>query len=166
MMSRPFSARFLIGASVLATIAATGCKSTDSNTGSMRSYNWKELDAELPSGSTSTPSHRLPRYEYPFDSHGHYISSWAAEGERRNGRGAYASTRSSRRSSSSAAPSYSKPTPKPKPKPKPSYRYHTVAAGDTLYSLSRRYGTSVSRLKSINGLSSDLIVNGRKLKVP
>ena len=43
---------------------------------------------------------------------------------------------------------------------------HTVAPGDTLYGLSRRYGSSVSALKSANGLSSDTIVIGQQLRIP
>ena len=152
----------LLASCLLAIVALSGCKSSSPKSAGGRSYNWAKLDAQLPSGSTATPSHRLPRHEYPFDSRGNYISSWAAEGERRRGVSAYASASS--KPSSKPTSTYSKP--KPKPKPKPSYRYHTVAAGDTLYGLSRRYGTTVSRLKSINGLSSDLIVNGRKLKIP
>lgn len=43
---------------------------------------------------------------------------------------------------------------------------HTVGKGDTLYGLSRRYGTSVNSIKSANGLSSDLIRLGQKLRIP
>lgn len=60
-----------------------------------------------------------------------------------------------------------KPAPKPKPKPKPaSTRTHTVKSGDTLYSLSIKYGTSVSKIQSANGLSGTLIRVGQKLKIP
>lgn len=150
----------LLAVSLAFAMLAVGCKSSGTTARNVRQYDWAALDARLPSGATSTPSHRLPRYEYPFDARGNYISSWAAEGERRRGASAYASA--------SSTPSYSRPssTSKPKPKPQPSYRYHTVVAGDTLYSLSRRYGTTVSRIKSVNGLSSDLIVNGRRLRIP
>jgi LysM repeat protein len=41
-----------------------------------------------------------------------------------------------------------------------------VKSGDTLSSLARRYGSSVARIKSANGLKSDLIRNGRKLIIP
>lgn len=43
---------------------------------------------------------------------------------------------------------------------------HTVVSGDTLFSLARRYGTSVSAIKSANGLSSDLIRVGQTLTIP
>ncbi|GGY04157.1 lytic transglycosylase [Paludibacterium paludis] len=42
---------------------------------------------------------------------------------------------------------------------------HTVAAGDTLYNISRRYGMSVADLKTLNGLSEDVVRLGQTLKV-
>ena len=47
-----------------------------------------------------------------------------------------------------------------------SSRTHTVVKGETLYGLSRKYGTTVAKIKSANGLSSDLIRIGQKLKIP
>src|SRR4051812_27566943 len=41
-------------------------------------------------GSTATPAHGMPGYEYPFDPNGNYVGDWAAEGERRAGRSARA----------------------------------------------------------------------------
>jgi LysM repeat protein len=77
--------------------------------------------------------------------------------------------------SSSSSSTY-KPTPKPaaKPTPKPApkkpavvaSRSHTVVKGDTLYGLARRYKTTVAKIKSANGLSSDLIRIGQRLKIP
>lgn len=43
---------------------------------------------------------------------------------------------------------------------------HTVVKGDTLYSLSRKYGTTVAALKSANGLTSDTIRLGQTLTIP
>ena len=43
---------------------------------------------------------------------------------------------------------------------------HTVVPGDTLYGLSRRYGSSVGAIKSANGLTSDTIVIGQQLRLP
>ncbi len=43
---------------------------------------------------------------------------------------------------------------------------HSVQRGDTLYSLSRRYGTSVAAIKSANNLTSDVIRIGQVLRIP
>ena len=43
--------------------------------------------------------------------------------------------------------------------------FHTVTRGDTLYSLSKRYGVTVDDLKNWNGLNSDLIRIGQQLRV-
>lgn len=72
---------------------------------------------------------------------------------------------------SSPPPVYTPPpTPKPKPKPptpaKKQARYHTIAKGDTLWGISRRYKVPVADIKSANGLSSDLIRPGQTLRLP
>lgn len=44
--------------------------------------------------------------------------------------------------------------------------YHTIRSGDTLGAIARRYGTTVSRLCSLNGISSTTTLRiGRKLRV-
>lgn len=40
---------------------------------------------------------------------------------------------------------------------------HQVVSGDTLYSLAKKYGSTVNELKAINGLTSDLIKVGQIL---
>lgn len=45
-------------------------------------------------------------------------------------------------------------------------RYHTVVRNDTLYSLARRYGTTVAAIKSANSMSSDTIGIGQRLRLP
>lgn len=73
--------------------------------------------------------------------------------------------------------SYEQPqtyTAPPSSAPTPSYsgggggsgRTITVRSGDTLTSLARTNGTSVSALRSANGLTGDLIRVGQKLNVP
>ncbi len=41
-----------------------------------------------------------------------------------------------------------------------------VERGDTLFNLSRRYGTSVAAIQNANGLSGDLIKIGQTLVIP
>jgi peptidoglycan endopeptidase LytE len=43
---------------------------------------------------------------------------------------------------------------------------YTVKAGDTLYGIAKSYGTTVTDIKSINGLTTDLIQIGQQLKIP
>ena len=43
---------------------------------------------------------------------------------------------------------------------------HTVVKGDTLMAISRRYGVGVPAIKSANGLKTDTISLGQKLKIP
>ncbi len=46
------------------------------------------------------------------------------------------------------------------------YFEYTVRSGDTLWDLARRYGTTVSAIKNLNGLSSDTLRIGQVLKIP
>ena len=46
------------------------------------------------------------------------------------------------------------------------FNYYTVLKGDTLYSISRKFNTSVDSLKKINNISSNLLTIGEQLKVP
>jgi LysM repeat protein len=43
---------------------------------------------------------------------------------------------------------------------------YTVKSGDTLYSIANKYGLSVSEIKSLNNLSSNLLSIGQVLKLP
>ena len=45
-------------------------------------------------------------------------------------------------------------------------RTHVVQAGDTLWLLARRYGTTVDALKRLNGLTNDLLNIGQILQIP
>jgi len=41
-----------------------------------------------------------------------------------------------------------------------------VRSGDTLYSIARRHGTTVEAIKAANGLTSNLIQAGQRLRIP
>ncbi|MFT4548047.1 MAG: lipoprotein NlpD [Verrucomicrobiales bacterium] len=83
--------------------------------------------------------------------------------------------------SSSPAPAPTQPTYTPAPTQptytpaptQPAYtpapannRRHTVQRGDTLYNLSKRYGTTVGAIQSANGLTGDLIRIDQTLMIP
>ena len=51
------------------------------------------------------------------------------------------------------------------PKPSPVSIVHTVAAGETLGKIAKKHKTTVGLIKRINGLSSDVIRVGQRLKV-
>jgi LysM repeat protein len=78
---------------------------------------------------------------------------------------------SSTRPSASTGSSSSQPKevaykPKPKPKPKPTSITYTVKKGDTLSGIASRYGSTVAKIRSANGISGSMIRPGQKLKVP
>ncbi|MFK5922182.1 MAG: LysM peptidoglycan-binding domain-containing protein [Verrucomicrobiota bacterium] len=75
------------------------------------------------------------------------------------------------KSKAAPEPKYTPPPapapPKPKPAPKKAEaRYHTIAKGDTLWGISRRYKVGIAAIKSANGLSTDLIRPGQTLRIP
>jgi membrane-bound lytic murein transglycosylase D len=45
------------------------------------------------------------------------------------------------------------------------FTYYIVKKGDNLYNIARKYKTSISKLKSLNGLRSNVIIPGQKLKL-
>ncbi len=59
-------------------------------------------------------------------------------------------------------PEESPTTSKP---PASSAAYHTVGEGDTLWNISRRYGTTVAELKKLNKLNNNNIKKGMRLRV-
>ena len=54
----------------------------------------------------------------------------------------------------------------PSPTPAPGYFEYTVRSGDTLWILSQRYGTTVNEIRSLNGLTSDILRIGQVLRIP
>ena len=143
------------------------CSSSSSSNGDLP----KNLPHIALSGSSTTPPHHLPSYEYPFDSSGRYVSEWAAEGERKAGRGAATSSDSDRWSGShgGSASKSKKSSTSSKSKGKSTSkggRSYTVKAGDTLGAIARRYGTTTKKIMAANGMSSDFLKIGRVLKIP
>jgi len=65
-------------------------------------------------------------------------------------------------------PSPGQPTPTPTPysPPQSTPFLYTVQAGDTLYSLAQRYGTSVQEIMAANGMMSYLIRVGEEILIP
>lgn len=139
----------------------------------------KGIPDQLPvialTGTVRTPPHSMPSYQYPFDSSGRYVSEWAAEGERRSGRSASATSddQSKWTGSHGGAATGKRITIKTKPKPKSGSKsgasggsIYVVQKGDTLSAIARRKGTTVAKIKAANGLSSDFLSIGKKLKIP
>ncbi|WP_339161131.1 LysM peptidoglycan-binding domain-containing protein [Siminovitchia sp. FSL W7-1587] len=69
--------------------------------------------------------------------------------------------------SANGSPAQNSPAPTPAPSSGSgnSGGTYKIVAGDTLSKIAARYGTTVNRLKQINGLRSDLIFAGQTLKV-
>jgi hypothetical protein len=125
--------------------------------------------------SILTPPHSMSAADYPFDPYGRYIDAWAAQGalkyRTRVDTDHHDHGRASRTSSATSKPRSTPPRPRSAAKPaaKPpaaKSRSHTIKRGDTLSSLSRRYGVSIQAIKRANGMKSDLLIDGRKLVIP
>ena len=46
------------------------------------------------------------------------------------------------------------------------YIEYTVQSGDTLWQLSRRFGTTVDAIRNLNGLTSNMLNIGQVLRIP
>jgi hypothetical protein len=131
-------------------------------------------------GTTATPKHSLAKEDYPFDENGRYMSEWAAAGERRAGRsaanssdvskwsGSYGgSATGKKRTVAKTSSSKSKSGSKSKvASSKKGGRSYTVKKGDTLSAIASRNSTSVAKIKSANGMSSDFLSIGKVLRIP
>jgi LysM repeat protein len=65
---------------------------------------------------------------------------------------------------------YEDTTPTPSvpdaPSPTAQARVHTVVRGDSLWSISKKYGVSIDAIKQANGMTKDIAVLGAKLNIP
>lgn len=52
------------------------------------------------------------------------------------------------------------------PEPAARASVHTVVSGDSLWSISKKYGVSIDAIKQANGMTRDIAVLGAKLKIP
>jgi LysM repeat protein len=58
-------------------------------------------------------------------------------------------------------------TPAPTPSPAPTARTtYVVKSGDSLYGIAAKFGVTVSAIKSLNGLTSNTLHVGQKLRIP
>jgi nucleoid-associated protein YgaU len=131
-------------------------------------------------GSSQTPPHSMSHSDYPFESsNGNYVTAWASDG-RASSDSDYGSWQSShggsvsRRqpspvrkvSSSSTKKKSTASSSKSKSKGSSGGGSYTIKKGDTLGAIAARHGTTVSKLKAANGMSSDFIREGKSLKIP
>ncbi len=125
-------------------------------------------------GSAATPSHSMEKVDYPFDEKGDYVTAWASSSGRAGSVSDFESWRSSHEGSVSrrnpspvrkVSSSSSKKKDASSSKSKSSSSY-TIKKGDTLGAIAIRHGTTVSKIKAANGMSSDFIREGKTLKIP
>lgn len=121
----------------------------------------------------------------PFDSRGNYVEDWVDQPDKWYRPPAPGSDGGSSGSTAVASNTIQEPhiplvhttsppevkspqakvTYKPKPKP-PAVVRHTVKRGDTLSSLAKRYGSTVSKIQRANNLKGSIIRVGQTLKIP
>ncbi|MDE6145695.1 MAG: LysM peptidoglycan-binding domain-containing protein, partial [Muribaculaceae bacterium] len=65
-----------------------------------------------------------------------------------------------------AEPEFESASDGPEAPAAPESHIHKVAKGDTLYSLSKRYGVSVDAIRQANGLKDSSLRIGQRLKIP
>ncbi|SKB05463.1 LysM domain-containing protein [Prosthecobacter debontii] len=106
-------------------------------------------------GGYSAPSYTPPPAPVEADPYAFHAPSSAPK-----------TTSSSSSAKKTTTSSSSKPKSTPKSTAKKSSGSYKVAKGDTLYGIARKRGTTVAKIKSANGLSSDLIRPGQTLKIP
>lgn len=183
----------VLGCAALALSAVSGlvsCKTTESspdyasNFGADGGFNpypgqgaYAQPGTLLPAGaSTSTSSSRSshPQYAeappppppgYEVSSSTHAYTSPPVPGAASSS--VKKSTTSSKPSTSTASKkTTTTPTKKPVTKKKPTASTYTVVKGDTLSAIARKKGTTVAKIKAANGMSSDFLSIGKKLKIP
>lgn len=165
MISAPF--RVVLSLALLLTLAS--CGSSPRVRGVPR--NLPKIDLH---GSAATPVHSMEKEDYPFAPSGEYLTAWASNSGRETSVSDFESWQKShegsvsRRNPSpvrkvSSSSSKKKSSSFSKSKGGSSY---TIKKGDTLGAIAARNGTTVSKIKAANGMSSDFIREGKSLKIP
>ncbi len=180
---RSFRAIALLVGGLMLPFFFTQCKSTGGN--------YKQIEYD-PSTLKTPSGHGMEKKEYPFDDDGKYRKDWVRNKSTGKTRSAsklpeqtVASTDSTTAISASSGSSagyygpadvgavamndtttVAPPVTTTPVAATPSATYHKVVSGDTLYSLSQRFGTSVDELKRVNGLTSNNIRVGQSLRLP
>lgn len=167
-------ARLLAPAAILALVSCQSTKNTAStdpyatNFGADGGYNPYPGQSGYASPSTSyqAPSYpQAPTYtQAPTQSYSTPPSSdpYAFSAPKTSPSGYSSSSSSTKKKTSSSSAKKSTSTKK---KSSSGSRY-TVQKGDTLYGIARKKGTTVSKIRSANGLSGDIIRPGQSLKIP
>ena len=57
-------------------------------------------------------------------------------------------------------------TPAPAPSPDLNGNVYTIKAGDSLWGIARKFGTSVNAVKETNGMTGNTIIEGKSLIIP
>ena len=91
-------------------------------------------------------------------------ASTSSSGARKSSSGSGSRKSTARNSSSSSKKRSTASTKSKKPAAKPALV--TIKSGDTLSSLSRKSGVPVSKIKAYNGMKSDVLRDGKKIKIP
>lgn len=161
----PKIARPLLALASLALLAS--CQNTQkspsdydpyvSNYGNDGGYNPYPGQPGYAQSARSTPSYELPPAPVEADPYAFNAPSSASKPA------STSSTVAKKPVASKPAPSKAKSTAK---KSTTSSGPYTVAKGDTLYGIALKRKTTVAKIKAANGLKTDLIRPGQKLKIP
>lgn len=135
-----------------------------------RNYRPKEIEGDPPvvAINEQPPDHSSPIIALPPESTKPVISSPRPKSATPQVASRSATTSKPRTSVASSTKTKTKPKPvvaKAKPKPASVVRY-TVKPGDSLSLIASRNGTSVTALKSANGISGTMIHPGKSLVIP
>ena len=130
-----------------------------SNYGNDGGYNPYPGQSGYAQSGGASPSYDLPPAPVEADP---YAFNTASSKPKTTASSSTSSTPKKPATTAAKAPSKSKAAPK---KAATSGTY-TVAKGDTLYGIALKRKTTVAKIKAANGLKSDLIRPGQKLKIP